>query len=340
MTYEVRLGDGLSSIAARMLGDERRWPELAHANGLSRPDQLLVGQRLVIPVGQSARRPAPASGASNTGARHPAQVPVNYYLFVLADEANPLRGKVIRRVLVNPKLTAAAAAKLGRPLTPFPHPERFGFIPSGAGSALPVGRHAMNLKPSPYLSASRLQPFGARRFVGTPYWIDEAKARAAGATFHDVEEIVADLERIRAKSGGASNAKLTALIDMVRADREVLVRGAVPAAAVKGPLAMGATRALHGVQVIGFAMSAIDMTHAAQKGYDRHSVKPLAAETIRQAGGWAAAWAGVKLGAAGGALVGIETGPGAVITGAVGGIIGGVAGYYGFDWIADHIDRN
>ena len=82
------------------------------------------------------------------------------------------------------------------------------------------------------------------------------------------------------------------------------------------------------------------MTHAAERSYDRHSVKPLAAETIRQAGGWAAAWAGIKLGAAGGALVGIESGPGAVATGAVGGILGGIAGYYGFDWIADHIDRN
>lgn len=340
MSYEVRPGESLASIAAAMLGDERRWPELARSSGLLRPDQLIVGQQLRAPGG---RLPAPGgqvNGKPNPLAHRPAQVPANYYLFVLADEINPLRSKVIRRVLVNPRLTAAAAARLGRPLTPFPNPERFGFMPSGPGSALPVGRHAMGMKPSPFLSASRLQPFGARRFTGAPYWIDEAKARAAGATFHEVEEIVADLERIRAKSGGASSAKLTALIAMVRADREVLIRGAVPAAAVKGPLAVGATRALHGVQIIGFVMSAVDMTHAAQKSHDQHSVRPLAAETIRQAGGWAAAWAGMKLGAAGGALVGIETGPGAVITGAVGGIIGGVAGYYGFDWIADHIDRN
>ena len=344
MTYEVKLGDSLSSIAAQLLGDESRWPELAQLNGLSRPDQLLVGQQLEIPAGQSGRGAAASgtqnAGAQNAGARQPAQVPANYYLFVLADEANPLRGKVIRRVLVNPKLTAAAATRLGRPLTPFPHPERFGFTPSAPGSILPAGRHATGMKPSPYLSASRLQPLGARRFTGSPFWIDEAKARAAGATFHEVDDIVADLERIRAKSVGASNAKLAELIGKVRADREVLIRGTVPAAAVKGPLAMGATRALQGVQIVGFAMTAVDMTHAAERSYDRHSVKPLAAETIRQAGGWAAAWAGIKLGAAGGALVGIESGPGAVATGAVGGILGGIAGYYGFDWIADHIDRN
>lgn len=277
MVYQVRPGDSLASIAAKLLGDERRWPELARCNGLSRPDHLLVGQQLQVPTGRSEQKVASARGMSNAGARRPAQVPANYYLFVLADEVNPLGSKVIRRVLVNPKLTAAAAVRLGRPLTPFPHPERFGFTPSGPGSALPVGRHAMNLKPSSYLSASRLQPFGARRFTGAPFWIEEAKARAAGATFHEVDEIVADLERIRAKTGGASNAKLAELIGKVRADREVLIKGKVPAAAVKGPLAMGATRALQGVQIVGFAMTAVDMSHAAQKSYDRHSIKPLAA---------------------------------------------------------------
>lgn len=37
---------------------------------------------------------------------------------------------------------------------------------------------------------------------------------------------------------------------------------------------------------------------------------------------------------------GIETGPGAIITGLVGGIVAGAAGYYGADWIADHIYEN
>lgn len=48
----------------------------------------------------------------------------------------------------------------------------------------------------------------------------------------------------------------------------------------------------------------------------------------------------MKIGAVGGAVLGIETGPGAILTGALGGIVGGLAGYYGFDWIADHIDEN
>ena len=41
-----------------------------------------------------------------------------------------------------------------------------------------------------------------------------------------------------------------------------------------------------------------------------------------------------------GAGVGIETGPGAIITGLVGGIIFGTAGYFGADWVADHVYEN
>ena len=336
MDYRVRPGDSLSSIATKALGDEGRWAELARLNGITTPDRLLVGQLLRMPtaakIDQHPVRPASAQ---------PAWVPANLHLFVLADEVNPIRGKVVRRVLVNPRMTAEAAARLGRPLALFPHPERFGFSPSAPGSPLPVGRHAMGMKPSPFLSASRARPLGARRFTGTPFWIDEAKARQAGATFHEVDEIVGDLERIKAKSRNSStSARIQEIIGKVRADREVLIRGNVPASAVKGPMAMGMTRGLQGVQIIGFALTAADMTHAARKSRDRHSIKPLAAETVRQAGGWAAAWAGMKLGSAGGALVGIETGPGAIVTGAIGGVAGGLAGYYGFDWIADHIDEN
>ena len=120
----------------------------------------------------------------------------------------------------------------------------------------------------------------------------------------------------------------------------MLVHGAVPASAIKGAGAMAMTRGLQGVQVIGFAMTAVDLTHATQKSISTQSAKPIVAETVRQVGGWAAGWAGMKLGAAGGALVGIETGPGAIVTGLIGGVAGGMAGYFGFDWIADHIDAN
>ena len=38
--------------------------------------------------------------------------------------------------------------------------------------------------------------------------------------------------------------------------------------------------------------------------------------------------------------LGIEADPEAIITGLVGGIVAGAAGYYGADWIADHIYEN
>ena len=197
------------------------------------------------------------------------------------------------------------------------------------------------MKPSPYQSASRTQPFGARRFKGQPFWIDEAKARAAGATIHETPEVISDLERILAKTKNPiERAKLQGIINLVREDREVLLRGAIPPAAVKGAFAMGATRVLQGVQIVGFVISAVSLEHAAVLSFNQHSVRPLATETMRQAGGWAAAWTGMRLGALGGAAIGIESGPGAVLTAAAGGIAGGLAGYFGFGWIADHMEAH
>jgi hypothetical protein len=41
----------------------------------------------------------------------------------------------------------------------------------------------------------------------------------------------------------------------------------------------------------------------------------------------------------GSAALGIETGPLDILIGLAGGMAGGVAGYFGFGWIADHIDK-
>ena len=358
-TDTVRLGDSFSSIAERMLGDGSRWPEVEQANRLPDPGLLLFDQQLRSPGGSghiptltvtaSAPGNGPRSPHINSGAhrdthtrgRQPALVPAHVYSFVLADEINPLNGKIIRRVITSDKLAAEVAKRIGRPVPVFPNPERLGFSASNPGSPLSPGRHAQGMKPSPYQSGSRTQPLGARRFTGRPFWIDEARARAAGVTIHETPEIVADLERILAKTrDAAGRAKLQGIIDLVRGDQEVLLKGAIPAAAIKGAVAMGATRILQGVQIIGFVISAISLEHAAERSFDQHSVRPLAAETVRQAGGWTAAWAGMRLGALGGAAIGIESGPGAVVTAALGGIAGGLAGYFGFGWIADHIEAH
>ncbi|WP_232520178.1 hypothetical protein [Ralstonia solanacearum] len=258
----------------------------------------------------------------------------------MADEINPARSKVVRKVMVNPAMAKAYAARLGHPVPVMPNPEVFGMHPTNPTSNLPPGRHALGMQPSPYSSASS-HAFGAPRFSGSRFWIDVDKARAAGATFHDTGEILADLDRIAAKArGGNAAANIERIKRLVQADREVLVQGAVPANAVKGAASMALTRGLQGVQVVGFAMTAVDLSRATQKSIVRDSAKPIVAESVRQAGGWATAWAGMKLGAAGGAVLGFETGPGAVVTGAIGTVVGGTAGYFGLDWIADHIDAN
>jgi hypothetical protein len=50
--------------------------------------------------------------------------------------------------------------------------------------------------------------------------------------------------------------------------------------------------------------------------------------------------AGLKVGGIAGAALGIETEPGAVLPGLAGDIIFGAAGYFGADWVADHVDKN
>ena len=263
------------------------------------------------------------------------------YVFVLADEIDPIRRKLVRRVLVNPRMAAEASRNLGRPLKLFPNPERFGFSPSAPGnSAVSIGRHAMGMKPSPSLSTSS-HLFGAKRFTGSPFWIDVAKAQQAGATIHETSDIAADLARISAKLRNSVDVQKVEMIkQLVQADGEVLLRGDIPAGAIKGSTAMALTRGLQGVQVIGFTMAAVNINHAAQKSFSQHSVRPIAAESIRQVGGWASAWAGIKIGGSAGALIGIETGPGAIVSAGIGSVIGGISGYFAFDWIADHLDQN
>ncbi len=47
--YTVKQGDSLSSIAARQLGDYRRWPEIADLNNLRDPRRVKPGQVLRLP---------------------------------------------------------------------------------------------------------------------------------------------------------------------------------------------------------------------------------------------------------------------------------------------------
>ncbi|MBM3620243.1 MAG: hypothetical protein FJX20_06100 [Alphaproteobacteria bacterium] len=88
-------------------------------------------------------------------------------------------------------------------------------------------------------------------------------------------------------------------------------------------------------QGIGLAWTAVEMGRAGTSSARRKSVRPLAVESVAQAGSWAAGAAGFKAGGKLGAIVGIKTGPGMLVTAAVGACIGGLAGYVGAKRVAD-----
>jgi hypothetical protein len=95
-----------------------------------------------------------------------------------------------------------------------------------------------------------------------------------------------------------------------------------------------------GLVFVGAATAVYDMGRATEASVREGTPAPVAAESIRQAGGWAGGWLGFKVGFLGGAALGVETGPGLVVTGLIGGIVLGMAGYFGADWVADHIHAN
>jgi len=346
MEYTVRSGDTLWRIAKRFFGTPEKWNVIAQDNNIARAQRLMVGDKLILRDVLLINREGDTGNmeaiptSSDVPEHAPSLIPGRAFLFVIADEVNPLQAKVVRKVMVNPQMAARTAARLGRPVELMPDPSIFGIHPTGPESPVSMGRHVMNLKPSPFSSAST-HPFGAPRFSGSSFWIDVDGARAAGATFHDTAAILSDLDRIAKKMRKPADvAKIEGFKELVRGDREILVRGSVPAGAIKGSGTMALTRGLQVVQVVGFVVTAVELAQATEKSIATRSAKPMAAEGIRQVGGWAMAWGGVKLGGAAGVALGVETGPGAILAGAAGALVGGFAGYLGFDWVADQVDPN
>lgn len=92
--------------------------------------------------------------------------------------------------------------------------------------------------------------------------------------------------------------------------------------------------------VVGVVVDTLQLASAGVESYQKGSARPVAAQAVRTAGGWALAWAGAKAGVALGAMAGVETGPGVVLTAIGGGLIGGLAGYFGADWVADFVYEN
>jgi hypothetical protein len=88
-------------------------------------------------------------------------------------------------------------------------------------------------------------------------------------------------------------------------------------------------------QNIGLAWTAIEMGRAGNVSMKQRSIRPLAVESVAQAGSWAAGVAGFKAGGKLGAMVGLKTGPGMLVTAAMGACVGGLAGYVGAKRVAD-----
>lgn len=255
------------------------------------------------------------------------------FLFILTDELLP-SGKIVRKVVVPPPQKIFDYFKSNK----F---EMFGMSPPNPLANISIGEHASGLNQSPYLSGSTL-PHGAPNINGSPQYIDIKKAEAAGCKIYSTEEIVADLKRLQEQAPTPeAKARLDKVINAVsNVEKEILIKGEIPTNAIKSSSAMKLTKGLRVLNVIGIVITVYDLEQATEKSFNQNSIKPIAAETIRQVGGWGGAIAGAKIGAAFGVAVGIETGPGAILVGAAGAIIFGTAGYLGADWIADYVDEN
>ncbi|MFC5474646.1 glycine zipper family protein [Paraherbaspirillum soli] len=224
------------------------------------------------------------------------------------------------------------------------YPEKFGLIPKGWGKSVTPIEHVMGNNVSPFISTSSLFPNGAGDFLGKKIYFDIEKLNKAGIKIISTEEIAKSLTEYKVAHPHTA-PRIDKLIKAITEhEGEVLLHGEkIPAAAIFTPRSLAATtvsvRVVKVVGVIGIVFTAYELEQATEKSIKVKSVKPISAEVIRQAGGWAGARAGFAIGGEIGALAGIETGPGAVVTGLVGGIIFGVGGYYGASWAADHIDK-
>lgn len=268
------------------------------------------------------------------------------FLFIVVDELSP-SGKIVRKV----QIPSANVVKdlMKKPIETIKNSmhghqyERYGMRPPDPYAMKTVGEHVFGDNQSQFLSASTL-PEGAPKIDGKPQWIDIKKLKAAGSTIHTTEEIVTDLRRLMKVNPQWKNLYEKLINTVTKSEGEVLIEGKVPPHAIKSAKTMEVTRKVgkyvRVVNVVGVVFTAYDIGKASKKSVDQKSYKPIAAETIRQVGGWGGALAGMKIGGAGGVAVGAVSGPGAVITGAVGGLIGGVLGYLGADWVADQIDEN
>lgn len=274
-------------------------------------------------------------------------MPARAFFFIVVEEAGK-DGFLVRKIYASDKSPYMKQMNLA-PLQELSEltPERYGMLPKGPNAPYTIAEHVMGngKNISQYISTSSIFPQGSPRFDGRSIFIDINKAQQSGLKLVTTSEILVELENYK-----KSNPHLSKRIDQIAGyvrdiDKEVLIHGKkVPASAIFNPNSLKLTesviRTARVIQVLGIAFTAYDLTQASRESIEIGSAKPISAELVRQAGGWGMAWAGFKVGGVAGAAVGIESGPGAIATGLIGGIIFGAAGYFGADWVADHIYEN
>lgn len=374
--YVLQYGDTLEKIASEKLGNVNRWREIAEINKLQNADNLLIGQKLKIPKNSlnisSDFLPNQNLDSNNTPAN---QIPASLalargYMFVVFEQLPEVGSKnVIRKVAIIPKDYSLFPKNPLAKYSPAEH--------ALMGNILETQYLSTSNKPfgSPTMPKQSLKnPKGWNELL----LIDTDKAQSGGAKIIRVEELVADLRRHAIENPKAQNQIRNLINAIEKIEGETLIEGSVPGNAVKrvstahskyiataDELVAQAKRGAISEQqlyteleslgksykkakifgrvgrvltVVGVVFTAVDVADAAQKSYDKGSFKPLAAETVRQVGGWGGAMAGAKIGFWVGAAFGIETGPGAIVTGAVGAIVFGAIGYFAGDYLAGWID--
>jgi LysM repeat protein len=367
--YIVRAGDTLSRIAERRLGQANRWPEIAALNHLQNPNLIFVGQELTLPdvwpAAAALTRQRPIGLMSGNVAE--VQIPANValargFLFVVFEQLPDVgAGKIVRKVAAIPRDFSLRPANSLGSLNPAEHVLN------------------LKPTQSQFLSASN-RAFGAPSIGGEPLLLDVARIQKAGGRIYSVSDVVRDLERFVADHPASRPRVEKLISTIRDIEGEVLIQGETPRGSARpaSPAHSNYIRSAEELwaefrgnrltkaqlqqelanlekayararivgrvgrvlTVIGVVVTLADLAGATQRSVQQESFRPLGAEVIRQVGGWGAAAAGAKIGFVTGALFGIETGPGAIITGAVGAIFFGAAGYFGADWIADHISPN
>ena len=321
-----------------------------------RPELDLVAEQSFVsgPFGESS--PGGWPSFEPTVAYSPMRMPGRGFLFVVVE-----------------MLPEVGARNLVRKVGVIPND--FILQPSNPLARLSPADHALGT-PSQWISASN-RPFGSPNIQGRPVLMDVEAIRRAGGTIVTEAELIADLQRYARANPAAANRvqRLISAIQGVegetlasysgrvrpitgthlnyvqqaealwaRFDAKAITRAELEAGLARLSTTYRAARIAGRVgrvfMVVGIVLTAVDMGFAVDRSVREQSFRPIAAETIRQVGGWGGAIAGAKLGAMAGAALGIETGPGAIVAGAVGAIIFGAAGYFGADWLADHISEN